>query len=118
MKTILLLSLVLSTSAAFAKGQVFCKESGKVINVLSQDGFDCQGALYTGDVCFTGQIKEAADVLNSTEVRDLFDGTDGEYIKGARAKDANTISYTAVDEANEVSSRVTIKRCTGSFFRN
>lgn len=118
MKTILLLSLVLSTSAAFAKGQVFCMESGKIINVLSQDGFDCQGALYTGDVCFTGDIREATQILNSQEVRDMFDGTDGEYIKGARAKDANSIGYTAVDEANEWSTKVVIKRCLGSFFRN
>ncbi len=118
MKTLLLVSLLVSTSYAFAGAKVFCKESGQIINVLSQDGSECQGAIYMGEICFTGNAKEAADILNSSPIRDMFDGTDGEFIERARAKDADTITYVSVDQANEWSTKVKIKRCLGSWFRN
>lgn len=118
MKFAVVLTFALVSSGAFAKGQVFCKENGKIINVLSEDGFDCQGAIFTGDVCFTGNANEAAEVLESDTVSDYFDGTDGEYITNVRVKNKDTITYTRMDDANEWSDKVTIKRCLGSWFRN
>lgn len=119
MKKILFIALALSVTASFAgTGKVFCKDSGRIINVLSQDGFDCQGALLMGDVCFTGNAKEAAAVLSSQEVDDYFDGTDGEMIKYVRVKNNDTITYLYVDQANDWKDGRTIKRCLGSWFRN
>ena len=119
MKMIFLLTLALSTTAAFADAKVFCRSySGKIINVLSQDGLDCQAQIYDGSICFTGNVREASAIVNSDAVRELFDGTDGEYVKGAKPRGKDAITYTAMDEGNDWSNDVSIKRCLGSFFRN
>lgn len=119
MKMIFLMTLALSSTAALADAKVYCKDyNGKIINVLGKDGFDCQSQIYDGSICFTGNVREAAAIINSDAVRELFDGTDGEYVKGARPKGADKIIYTAVDEANEWSNDVTTERCLGRWFRN
>ncbi|MES2526272.1 MAG: hypothetical protein V4598_04270 [Bdellovibrionota bacterium] len=117
MKVIVLTSLFLMTSAAFAKGQVFCKDGGTIYNI-EKSGFECQGAILQGDICFSGKAVEAVAILNSDEVHDIFDGTDGEFIQNARAIGAEKITYTSVDQANEWKDQVTIKRCLASWFRN
>ncbi len=117
MKVIVLTSLFLMTSAAFAKGQVFCKDSGTIYNI-AKSGFECQGAILQGEICFTGKANEAADLLNSDDVHDIFDGTDGEFIQKARAIGADKITYISVDQANDWQDKVTITRCLGSWFRN
>ncbi len=117
MKTIFLSALFLMTSAAFAKGQVFCKDDGKIYNI-EKSGFECQGPILMGEICFTGKATEAADVLNSDAVHDIFDGTDGEFIQKARAVGTEKITYTSVDQANDWKDQVTIKRCGATWFRN
>lgn len=116
MKLIVLSALFLMSSAAFAKGQVFCKDRGTIYNV-EKSGLECQGAILQGEICFTGSASEAAKLLNSDAVHDIFDGTDGEFIEKARAVGADKITYTSVDQANEWKDQVTIKRCLGSWFR-
>lgn len=119
MKLIILFALTVTATSAFAKGQVYCKADGAIVNVQDTDSaFECQGALYTGEVCFTGDAREAAVILNSQFVRDAFDGTDGEFIRNARVKSKDKIAYTSVDLANEMSSKQEINRCEGTWFRN
>jgi hypothetical protein len=117
MNTLLaVLTLVLSAQA-FSAANVFCKDNKKIISILSEDAYECQAKLYSGEVCFTGPVAEAAKVLNSKGVASLFDGTDGEYIKGARVSGPNSIKYKSVDDANDAFFDVSISRCSGAFFR-
>lgn len=118
MKAFILLSLLIFSAGVFAKADVYCKDNGRVINILSEDYFDCQGYLLMGAVCFTGNRGEAIKILNSQEVRNMFDGTDGEFIENAHYMGRDEISYTVQDLANEWSDKVSIKRCSASFFRN
>ena len=119
MKVLALLILAgLSTNSAHANygATIYCEDgnSKKVMNIFDEDAFSvCVGALagIGGGACFVGKRADAVALLNSRYVRDLFDGTDGEYIKDAHFKGKDSIAYTSVDEANEISSKRSISRC-------
>ena len=85
MKSILVsVALAFSFQSFASTSAVLCKtSSGKIQNLLSGEWDSCADALYTGDVCFVGKRSEVIDIINSDEVRNKYDGTDGEYVKGA-----------------------------------
>lgn len=111
MKLIAVLSLLVSVSAFASGGAVFCQQGRQLVNVESGDWDTCNSELYTGRVCFAGDRKAAIKILNSKNLREKFSGTDGEYIKGARAQGRDSISYVSVDEPNEYSETLVINRC-------
>lgn len=109
MKTLLVLSFLMSVSA---HASVYCiNEENKKLDVLKSE-LECQGPLLMGEgVCFTGSRSKAIEILNSEELREIFDGTDGEFIGATHFNGRDAISYTSFDQANEVSSKVVINRC-------
>jgi len=109
MKFLASLLVIFSFSSQAA---VFCVNDQKeFVDVLKAE-LDCQGPLLWGDgVCFTGSRSQAIRVLNSAELNQIFDGTDGEYIGNAHFNGRNAISYTSFDDANELTSKIVINRC-------
>lgn len=115
MKMTLALILTLTSFSALAsKANIFCKVSGKVISALSEDGhFDCAESLLTGTACFTGSRKAVIELIN----QDTFNW-DEEWLARANYKGRDAISYSFIDGPNEWEERISIDRCTHSYFKN
>ncbi len=112
-----LLSLSFFSISAFAgQNWMYCKVDGEIINLLSANGYECSGALIAGTACFTGDMARTVGYLNSSSCHTLFDGTDGEYIKNATGNNHGSVSYTTVDEANNVFGKASMERCDNKFF--
>jgi hypothetical protein len=97
---------------------VFCRYDDRVINITKdEDGFNCIGELAMGGaVCFTGKRVAAIKLINSKKFREAFDGTDGEFVKGAHFSGSDKIAYTFVDQANEYEEKHVMNRCDRDFF--
>jgi hypothetical protein len=109
MKKFLLLSLCYTN---FVHAAVFCDIDGKRVSLTSTRAQECVDSLLMGSgVCFNGDRKEAITLLNSTYVRGLFQGTDGEYIANAHFFGPDSIRYNMFDLANDYSEAFRIERC-------
>jgi len=109
MKRLLFLILLLSS---LAQAAVFCEVNGKRISLISPRAQECVDSFLMGSgVCFNGNRKEAIELLNSQYVRDLFAGTDGEYIANAHFYGPDSIRYNMFDLANDYSEAYRIERC-------
>lgn len=113
MKKILFVVLTfVAMNAVAGDAQILCDLDGDQVDIESNDGYLCADELLGGgDACFKGDVNTAVMILNLPKTRDIFDGTDGEYIKNARAVGKNRILYTTVDEANDVTDQQFISRC-------
>jgi hypothetical protein len=91
---------------------IYCQESGKVWNALSEEGhFECAGALMQGEACFVGRRSEIIEHINNLEV-----SWDEEWLESAQYVGRNAIAYTWVDGPNELREDRLIQRCTAEFF--
>ncbi|MFP5518921.1 MAG: hypothetical protein ACLGGX_03400 [Bdellovibrionia bacterium] len=106
------LSLGLQAQAASMEAGVYCdpEGNGNLVNILSGDWDTCTTELMLGQVCYEGSREAVIQILNSPEVREKFNGTDGEYIKRAFYHGKNLV-YTSVDEKNASSSKHVIEEC-------
>jgi hypothetical protein len=110
-----LLSLF-SLSAFAGQNWMYCKVDGEIINLLSANGYECNGALMAGTACFTGDMARTVGYLNSSSCRALFDRTAGEYIKDVTSNTHGSVTYTTVDKVNNVSGKANMERCDNKFF--
>ena len=114
------LSVFSVNTMAFGKAAIWCTgERGQLVNAINPyNGYECVGPLLSAtDACFTGIRSEAIDLLNSDDISNIFDGTDGEYISDALPKGKDSITYTTHDDANDmVFTGSVLKRCTQEWF--
>ncbi len=115
----LLLLSAFSTSVFAASGDVYCKDryTNKPVKLDPKNSGSCISELYMGEVCFTGNRGAVIDLINSPEVDEAFSGTDGESVRSVKYHGRNEISYWQIDEANELSQKIIIERCTAEFFK-
>ena len=110
--TVLFVSV--SSFASAFPGAVWCKVDGKAQNAIVQDeSTPCAGALMMGDACYTGSRGYVIDLINNSEIV----LSDEEWIENAHFKGQSEVAYTFVDGPNEESSKVSMDRCPGNFFR-
>lgn len=117
MKNIVWLLTILSVLlfSVISKAQVsgsglYCLEKSKLVNALSGEWNQCNDKILTGDVCFVGSRREVIQMINSEEMTNKFEGTDGEYPTNAQFHGLG-ISYVAVDLKNNVQTAYIIERC-------
>ena len=98
--------------SSIAQSAIFCEIEGRRVSLFSSYSQVCKDNLLMGSgVCFNGDRKKSIQLLNSQEVRNLFNGTDGEYILNAHFLGKDSISYLMVDEANDYIQKHRMDRC-------
>lgn len=103
-------ALLLTSFSSFA-GSIYCNSNSGLVDVLKDEYRSCVDDVLQGAVCFKGSRETAIRVLNSNALREMFEGTDGEYVGAAHFNGVDAISYTYFDQGNDVSDKHVIKRC-------
>lgn len=127
MKFLRLVILVMFAQTSFAsvessiEADVYCKVGTQTLSIFDENGWQCRQFLLSPEAvdrsqaCFTGPRKSVIDILNALAETDFFDGTDGEYIRGAKYRGTDSISYLYVNESSEEISKTSIARCSKEF---
>lgn len=106
--SVLLFSVI--SKAQVSGSGLYCVEKSKLVHVLSGEWDQCNLKILTGDVCFVGARRAVIDLINSDQMKQKFEGTDGEFPTGAKFHGLN-ISYQVVDLANDLAATYIIERC-------
>src|SRR5690606_15043157 len=107
MKSITFLLFTLSITASAKSGAVLCKGGrGEVLMLLGDENGSCAYELYHGEACFVGDRRTVIALLNSSEVEEQYEGTDGELVMDARPSGVDAVSFLQMDYGNETSLRV------------
>lgn len=112
MKSIAISLAFISFSAFAAPAKLVCKKRDQGIDVFSMDGWKCARSIHAGDVCFIGDVRAAEQLMNSNELRDIFDAANEEFIENARVISSDAISFEAISDVELQSTVRTMKRCS------
>jgi hypothetical protein len=112
MKSIAISLAFISFSAIAAPAKLVCKKREQAIDVFSMDGWKCARSIHAGDVCFMGDVRTAERMMNSNNLRDIFDAANEEFIENARVLSNDAISFEAVSDVDLQSTVRKMKRCS------